>query len=425
MHQGEQAQNRFFIGKEGKGLIWIPAALPWCVLLFILGVSFSIAAAHIALGLWALLWLIALGTRQTVWRGTPLDGAVIVFLTVDLFTGLFGVDPARSLRQFVSLWHVAIYLLVVNTIVDRRWLERTLAVLLIAVGVNAGYGISQHFWPGLYFFMDIVETDRWIGSVSRELGTFSHSMTFAGQMVLAGLFGVALFFWWRRFWDETWWSFPVIAILTALVLSYTRSAWLGGLAGLVVLGLMRGKEAMIGIGISLGVVLLIMSGLEPAFSQRVKSISDPNFSSNRDRINMAKVTYEMFKDNPILGVGSGNYGRASEVYRQKYGLETKSHPHNNLLAQLAQKGLLGLGAFIYIWYLFFKEAWIAWRNSETDLLKAIAAGGFAALIGFHIAGMFEANFGDSEVAMMMWLLVGLVMLVQRRDGGEPKIASAL
>lgn len=63
---------------------------------------------------------------------------------------------------------------------------------------------------------------------------------------------------------------------------------------------------------------------------------------------------------------------------------------------------------------FFKESWSAWRNAADDLSRALAAGGIAALVAFHVAGMFEGNFGHSEVAMMMWLIVGYAMLV--RDG---------
>jgi O-antigen ligase len=207
---------------------------------------------------------------------------------------------------------------------------------------------------------------------------------------------------------------PVVIILIALVLSYERNAWLGGFAGLLSLGMMKGKRAFIGIGIAVPLVALLVSVLEPENSWRLKSIGNPAYISNRQRIEMAEVTFETFKANPLLGVGGSNYGQASEPYRQKYGVISKSHPHNNLFSQTAEKGLLGLVAFLYLWYVFFKKSWFAWRNTTDALSQALAAGGVASLIGFHVAGMFEANFGDSEVAMMMWLIVGFVMLILTR-----------
>lgn len=391
----------------------ISGLLPWCFLFFVFAVSFSIALAHIALGLWLLVWFVSLAMGQSHWKRTPLDGAVLIFLTVDLFTGLTGINPMRSLVHFVSLWHVSIYMLIVNTVVERRWLERSLAILFIMVGLNASIGIAQYFGQGLYFMRSEHEVIHWaIGH--RELGTFSHPMTFAGQIMLVGLMGVSVLIWWQRFPAAWRWTLPVVIILTAWVLSYVRNAWVGMFAGLLVLGLMRGKRTVITIGCAVTFVVLFMSILQPSFLARVKSIVNPAVFSNLERINMGKVTFEIFKNAPFLGVGVGNYSQASEPYRSKYNVISKSHPHSNILTQIAEKGALGLCVFVYMWYVFFKQSWRAWRNTADDLSRAVVAGGIAALIGFHVAGLFESNFGDSEVAMMMWLMVGFVMSVRVR-----------
>ena len=213
----------------------------------------------------------------------------------------------------------------------------------------------------------------------------------------------------------------MFAILTAWILSYTRNAWVGGFAGLITLGLLKGKRMVIWVGLATIFVVVLMSILQPTFGQRIKSIFDPTYYSNNQRINMAKISIEMFREAPFLGVGEGNYPRASEPFREKYSVTSKSHPHNNLLAQLAGKGLLGLGAYIYMWYIIYKECWLTWRYARDDLSRAISAGGLAALIGFNVAGLFEGNFGDSEVAMMMWLMVGLCMWAR---GGVSRISHA-
>ena len=319
--------------------------LPWCFLLFVFGVSFSIVAAHITLGLWLLLWLVSLALKQTHWKRTPLDMPVLIFLGVDLITAILGVNPKGSLVHFVSLWHMAIYLLVVNTITDRRWIERSLVVLLVAVGLNASYGIVQHFWDGMYFFRNIEETARW-SIENRELGTFGHSMTFAGQMTLVGLMGLSILIWWKKFPGMLWWGIPVAVIFFAWVFSYTRGAWVGGVAGMIALGALKGKRAVVGICLGLTLLVVLVSSFEENFLSRIKSIADPNNHSNFTRINMLKVTYEMFKESPVFGVGSGNYGEVSEPYRLRYEVANSSHPHNNLLTQVAEKGLLGLSAFL-------------------------------------------------------------------------------
>lgn len=413
MFDGCTMESAPLFSKTWVQKIRIDTVLPWCFILFVFALSFSIAFAHVALGLWLLAWLVGLAMRQTRWRGTPLDRAVLVFLAVDLLTGIFGIRPAGSLVHFISLWHIAIYLLVVNTITDRRWLERALAVLIITTSVNATFGIVQHFWGGPYLFKD---QRWWADSITRELGTFDHPMTFAGQMMLIGLVGTALLLW-RRKSNAQWWL-PSTIILAAWMLTYTRNAWVGGLTGAMVLALMKGKRAVMGIGFAVIILTTLVSILEPAFISRIKSIVDPTKFSNLERINMWRASLEMAKESPILGVGPGNYTEASGPYREKYGVVSTSSPHNNYFLQLTEKGVLGLGVFIYLWFVFFKEIWHAWRNATDDLSKALAAGSMAALVGFHVAGFFEGNFGHSEVVMIMWLIVGLGMWV--RIYGNPK-----
>jgi hypothetical protein len=44
--------------------------------------------------------------------------------------------------------------------------------------------------------------------------------------------------------------------------------------------------------------------------------------------------------------------------------------------------------------------------------KWLALGFFGAIIAFFIQGFFDYNFGDSESAMMMWLIVALSLKLQ-------------
>ena len=42
-------------------------------------------------------------------------------------------------------------------------------------------------------------------------------------------------------------------------------------------------------------------------------------------------------------------------------------------------------------------------------------GALAATVGFIVAGFFEYNFGDSEIAMMMYFLMGCVIVVWQQN----------
>jgi len=60
---------------------------------------------------------------------------------------------------------------------------------------------------------------------------------------------------------------------------------------------------------------------------------------------IALATIEMVKDNPVIGVGAGNWMINYPVYYAQYqGLEFKNwrRPHNDYIWILAEKGFLGL-----------------------------------------------------------------------------------
>ena len=53
------------------------------------------------------------------------------------------------------------------------------------------------------------------------------------------------------------------------------------------------------------------------------------------------------------------------------------------------------------------------RSQNEKFMESITIGGVGAVAGFHVAGMFENNFGDAEVATMMWFIMGLVFLMKK------------
>ena len=412
-------------GSRAGGAPYGVRLLPWCFLLFTFGVSFSIAAAHIALGIWLLVWLVCLIKKEILFQKTPIDIVILVFLIVELVAGVAGVDFWRSSWQILSLWHIVIYLLVVHSVPNRHWFLRGLAVLLVAVGLNSALGISQYFSPGFYLFQDEETIAQWTISPSRELGTYSHSMTFAGQVMLVGVFGGALFLGWLRSLKlKVLWGIPLSVILVSIPLTYLRNVWLGGMFGLALVIGFKGKKILIVFLMGIVLVFSSLAALEPGFRDRLKSLVDPEFPSNIERIGMWKVSLDMFGENPILGVGPGNYTLSSGPYRMKYKVIGKSHPHNNLLSQLTEKGMLGLGVYLWLWVVFYKETWKAWKKAQSEKIRAVLVGGMGALAAFHVGGMFEGNFGDSEVAMMMWLIVGFSLWAIQEGNSENMIQSS-
>lgn len=369
----------------------------WSWRLFAASLPLSIVASHITLAILILATVLRYRSGEIRWRRTPVEKILGFYLIVYIVTGVVGLAPVKAFVQLVSLWHISIYLLMVNTVSDPKEIKGILHLVFLSATLNAAYGITQHV-------MD---------ETVRAVGTFSHPMTFAGQIALVLLLAVAA--WLQLPWSRERWAIGIVLLILAggLLASYTRSTWIGFITGVIGIGLTRGMRTGLTIAAVIVLVLVVAVALEPSLWQRMRTIPDTSqMGSNAERLKIWGATIEMIRDHPLLGVGSGGYRTAFEAYRERWGLNSRSHAHSNFLQQMAEHGLLGLVAFTALWFVILKAAWQGWRSDLSPPYQGWLVGSTMAVMAFLTAGLFEANFGDSEVAMMMWFMVGLVMWVR-------------
>ena len=85
--------------------------------------------------------------------------------------------------------------------------------------------------------------------------------------------------------------------------------------------------------------------------------------------------------------------------------------HNNVFQLLMDTGIVGLGTWLSIWATYFIEVFKRWRalNGEKpqDNAAGILLGTSAVVLAFLAGGFFETNIYDSEVAMLLYFLMGL------------------
>jgi len=136
------------------------------------------------------------------------------------------------------------------------------------------------------------------------------------------------------------------------------------------------------------------------------SLEDP---SNVDRLAMAATGLKIIRAQPWLGIGPGLMERVYPAWVVDWAVhDTNPHLHNNVLQIAAERGLLGLAAWLWMMAAF---ALAAWRVLRAEGARGIggpeARAALAALAGFLAMGMFEYNFSDSEVLMALLYVVSL------------------
>jgi len=130
----------------------------------------------------------------------------------------------------------------------------------------------------------------------------------------------------------------------------------------------------------------------------------------------------MVLDAPLLGLGPGGVRRHYPEYKNPAARRPGTgHLHNNLVQIAAERGLLGLAAWLGIWIVFFVRAGRIYARLAAGRVddRALVAGSLAAVSGFLVAGLFEYNFGDSEVIGLLWVVMAFPFVVGSEDDAVP------
>jgi O-antigen ligase len=82
---------------------------------------------------------------------------------------------------------------------------------------------------------------------------------------------------------------------------------------------------------------------------------------------MWKSGLAMWRERPILGVGTGGVKRDCVRYAREEAVKKRTgHVHNTPLQILVERGVLGLAAWIWLWVAFYAEAIRRLRGLSAD-----------------------------------------------------------
>lgn len=384
----------------------------------------SVALTSLTLGACSCLALADLATRPRLgWRRTPLDEPLAWLLGITVLSTAAGLDPSRSAVRLVGMWIVMIYYFTVWYAGEERRL-RVLIHLLCATGsAVAVFAVVQHFTGFSPFTSNPLRTITFPGGMVRHLaqGTFSHHQTFANVYFQIFCLAFSLFLASRGRKARLLWLASSLLLGAALFFSYTRGIWLACLVAILFMAYCRSSRALAGTLAFLLLVVAFLFLVPTSFSQRAQSIF--SLRGNLDRILIWETSWTILRDHPLTGIGMGNYARLHEEFFRE-GLQidvNRSHAHNTYLQLGIERGVFGLVAFGWLWYGVLRRglAVILRHRGREDFRTGAVRGAVAGVLGFLLDGMFENNFGDSEVVTVLFFLAAVIVSLSRDEGGEP------
>jgi len=196
-------------------------------------------------------------------------------------------------------------------------------------------------------------------------------------------------------------------LIAGVVAAGSRSYFLGIFVCFVVLLALSGsvKKILLYSVIS-GLVVVLIAVAVPWFSQRISSIF--SIEQNVYRLNNWKISWNIFLEHPLTGVGSGMLPGYLEPYKEKGLIDFTSHAHNMYIHELAEGGVPGFILVIGTQLYFFIKYFRVHKSAFDPLLKAVSLGVALSLLNLLVAGIFEHNFGAAIVAMNINFLMGVL-----------------
>jgi O-antigen ligase len=374
---------------------WLDRLTTALLLAFVATVQISIVAAQTLFMALLLAWAATLMRDRARPAVPPFFWPLLAYAAVTLISSAFSIDPIESIIDSRQLY----LFLIVPVMYDlaRGPRTRTIVDVIVTVGALAAvYGIIQY---GMLHFDSLRLRPR---------GTMGHYMTYSGTLMLAiGVAAARIVFGAR---DRIWPALVMPALIVALTLTFTRSAWVGVCVGVSLLFILKDFR-LTGL---LPVAVALMFALAPdRITDRVLSVFDLQDPSSRDRVAMVQTGLAMVKDHPLTGVGPNMVERLYPQYRDRNSVEKiNPHLHNVPLQIAAERGLPALAVWVMCIVLLTLRTFQIFRTSSDRVLPAA---GLAAIASMLAAGMFEYNFGDSEFLMLFLVIVTLPFAAGRAD----------
>jgi O-antigen ligase len=355
--------------------------------------QFSIAAAQILLTIALLCWVALLVVRHERFAAPQFFWPLLVYAGATLASAALSEDPRLSFLDCKQLVLFLIVPLTYRLATGSRGV--TLATVVVScAGVSAVYGIVQY---GILHYDQLSQ---------RPQGSLGHYMTYSGLLML--VLGVAiarvLFLSYGRMWAAL--VMPALAV--AIALTSTRSAEVGVCVAAALLFALKDFRLFA----LVPVVAAIFFAFAPRpVTHRFVSMFDAKDPTRVDRIAMFHEGTRMIAAHPLAGVGPNMVEKLYPEFRGDDAVnKVNPHLHNNPVQIAAERGLPALAVWLWFLVVLVRDLWTRFRSGSQRFLSAAALAGVAALL---TAGLFEYNFGDSEVLMFFLMLVTLPAAADR------------
>jgi len=355
--------------------------------------------------LWVWKWLVH--RKQQAYHWTPLDFPLVLFFGIGIFL-LFvkspdmkiAIEGLRAVIQYMFWYFVAVQLLK-----SSRGAKHIL-YLLVFIGTMLGlHGVYQ-------FIVGAEMPSTWIDTVEKGIRTRAYSIIGSPNilgslmvLLIPPCIGFACSE--KKKGKKLFFAASALIMLLCLLVTYSRGAWIGFAAAVLILILMIDKRLLLPAVIG-GIAVLV---LVPSVGGRIAYMLSPQYlqsSLSAGRAIRWLTGLNMVKENPIFGVGLGRFGGAVAMNNNIPGA---FYMDNYFLKTAVEMGLVGLTAFCALMYSTLSWCLRALQNMKNKELLRPCQGALAGMAGVVTHNLVENVFEVPMMVTYFWLLAAVIIFL--------------
>lgn len=409
----------------------------------------DLASIRIIIPLIFIFWLIkSLKNKKLIIPNSLPFALFISFLFICSFSLFFATNVNWGLRKLLFLFSIfPLFFIVYDKFSSNQ--AKTLTLLkycvwgaLVASGVGIIQFLLQFIMPldklysiwatlvvpflGDSFSQAVLINPSWLVNVGghtllRATALFPDPHMFSFYLNISSLLSLGIYFYHKTSPPKTNHSFVIkklaqhlylvffFIIIFADILTFSRGGYLGLIAGLLffVFFIFRNwtqnlikntKSALILATFGFGILLIIF--IPNHFSARLFSSFDILEGSNSERLINWKQSYQIIKENPLFGIGLGNYAlgiKPSAEYREPF------YSHNTILDVAAETGIINA----LIWISLLLVSTLTFLKKFTLSNNFVYLGLASALVSFFIHSLFETAIFSIHILTLLILILAL------------------
>lgn len=395
------------VQKPWLGILLIAAIAPFDDLQRLPGLpSVSIVKA---LGLVLLIaWLQKIYTTRKPVRITSEGTLYLLLLIILLFNSL----TSNAVLESLSLWttflsYLLIYLVVINEFEDMEQVRTAMRLLVISAGLIGILAIVQ-FATGQTIFSTVLgyeELRAGNADAVRVVGTNSDANGGALAPVIGLPLAIGLLFTEKK---KHWSLIYAVAIVLCslhIILSFSRSAWVGIAAGLLLLFTFGGYRRFLRVSLvvlSAAIVVMLLPFDLPidAITSRAENIVNISPVQEYQRVTLFRATSDIIRDNLLTGVGLG-YSNFAEMIVNYTGFAIA--PHSSVLSLVSAGGLIAYAIYLLFFVTLLIQAFSAFQRATTEKQYILLA-----LMSSILAWQVRATLNPGYVWIVGWLVAALL-----------------